>query len=482
MPYLKIKSGPEKGKAFEIESDTVTFGRDPQCTYKLLDNGVSREHAEIYKVGEMYFIRDLKSRNGIQVNDVQINDELLRDGDIIKICSYQFLFESSHQVIVDEKMGSEDFYDKGDDPTSTLTVAVKPNISSSKLSTSANKALGRIIPLVKSSEKIDNLYTEALNIIFDYIEIQEAYIFVLEPGQKLTQKAYRKEKGASKGKASKSIVLRALKEKKTVITANAQDDFRFKSEDSIIIKNITSVLCTPLVALGHELGVIYLNNGPTKKPFDDQSSDVMTSVSTHLSLAILAAETKKREAVTQSKTMKLISQMVENAVPALSGAGRRINKVAQALGQQLDFKTPQLNALYLASRLYTMGYLAQLNNSLDIETLLKDTSYVKDSVRLLRENGGFNECLPIIQFHRYRRDGKGKPKEMNIKHWPLESQVLALAVEIDLRVSVALSVSDQYTPQKQIVTKFIEEGKQIVSEPVLKAFEQAYQDGEILED
>src|SRR2546421_12620034 len=94
MPIIRVKNGPHKGNEHEIKGETLVIGRaENPDGIQIPDQGISRRHAEIFRIGEMYFIRALGSRNGTYVNEEKISEELLRVGDEIKIGSTILLFE-----------------------------------------------------------------------------------------------------------------------------------------------------------------------------------------------------------------------------------------------------------------------------------------------------------------------------------------------------------------------------------------------------
>ena len=61
MAVLRILSGDNKGKLYELNDDKLVIGRDSE-QIPVMDQGVSRQHAEVFRIGEMYFLRDLESR------------------------------------------------------------------------------------------------------------------------------------------------------------------------------------------------------------------------------------------------------------------------------------------------------------------------------------------------------------------------------------------------------------------------------------
>src|SRR5438132_14414397 len=85
MATIRVKTGPNKGKIYDIQDSPLTVGREENQVIQILDQGVSRAHAEIFRLGEMCFVRDLNSTNGTYVNDVKISEEPLRAGDELLI-------------------------------------------------------------------------------------------------------------------------------------------------------------------------------------------------------------------------------------------------------------------------------------------------------------------------------------------------------------------------------------------------------------
>jgi pSer/pThr/pTyr-binding forkhead associated (FHA) protein len=83
---LRIKSGPEKGQSYSITEKPLVIGRDTaDGGIQIFDQGASRQHAQVYKLGNMHFVKDLASRNGTFVNDDRITEEMLQVGDKIRI-------------------------------------------------------------------------------------------------------------------------------------------------------------------------------------------------------------------------------------------------------------------------------------------------------------------------------------------------------------------------------------------------------------
>ena len=95
MASLIVMSGKQEGDYYPLGRRTNVIGRDEALFIQILDNMVSRKHLQIRFDQNMnrYFAYDMKSRNGVYVNNRKIEEETsLRDGDIILIGLTSLLF------------------------------------------------------------------------------------------------------------------------------------------------------------------------------------------------------------------------------------------------------------------------------------------------------------------------------------------------------------------------------------------------------
>jgi hypothetical protein len=91
--YLEVLAGPLTGLKFNIEGLPVSIGRGSQVALSLdADEGVSRQHAEIYGDFGSWHLRDLNSTHGTYLNGNRITDESLKPGDHFSLGSSVFRF------------------------------------------------------------------------------------------------------------------------------------------------------------------------------------------------------------------------------------------------------------------------------------------------------------------------------------------------------------------------------------------------------
>jgi pSer/pThr/pTyr-binding forkhead associated (FHA) protein len=91
-PCLIMISGKMVGRKFTLDQSRFIIGRGTEVQIPLEEQTVSRRHAELVIRSSLVMIKDLKSKNGLYVNDVKVAGSTLKDGDIIRIGNTVFKF------------------------------------------------------------------------------------------------------------------------------------------------------------------------------------------------------------------------------------------------------------------------------------------------------------------------------------------------------------------------------------------------------
>jgi pSer/pThr/pTyr-binding forkhead associated (FHA) protein len=78
-----------------LESTQLTIGRGLNNDVILEDTRVSRHHAQLRYRARRFWIADIGSTNGTFVNDEQVAERSLRDGDVISLGGLELTFKES---------------------------------------------------------------------------------------------------------------------------------------------------------------------------------------------------------------------------------------------------------------------------------------------------------------------------------------------------------------------------------------------------
>ena len=80
------------GREQVLNERRVVLGRSKECDIHLSDPNVSRRHAELRQEGAAYWLVDLDSTNGIEVNGRRVKRVKLDSGDRITLGSTELVF------------------------------------------------------------------------------------------------------------------------------------------------------------------------------------------------------------------------------------------------------------------------------------------------------------------------------------------------------------------------------------------------------
>ncbi|MFL5322086.1 MAG: FHA domain-containing protein [Myxococcaceae bacterium] len=88
--------GAEKAQEVVLDEPVILIGRDKACQVVLAQQAVSRQHARITQDGSLFFVEDLGSAYGTQVNQKALpkgEKRLLRNGDIVAVAQFDITFD-----------------------------------------------------------------------------------------------------------------------------------------------------------------------------------------------------------------------------------------------------------------------------------------------------------------------------------------------------------------------------------------------------
>jgi adenylate cyclase len=110
-----------------------------------------------------------------------------------------------------------------------------------------------------------------------------------ETGELITRIARNWEKesvDSSEYALSRTIINQVVASGQAVLTTNALQDPRFESRESIIVYNLRSILCVPLIVKGGLIGVIYADNRVRSGIFKEAERELLTAFANQAAVAI----------------------------------------------------------------------------------------------------------------------------------------------------------------------------------------------------
>jgi Nif-specific regulatory protein len=333
---LEAITGPRQGEVFPLVQAEFTIGREPDNGICLLDSAVSRRHCVLRPENDRFMLVDLESRNGTFVNEAAVNEKLLQNGDRIRVGKSEFLFLLKTPSTDSDMAG----------PVDTATVILRKENArylkapaESKLP-ATDRTVRDLNMLVTFSRAInavrdpEALQQRVLESVLETTPADRAAVALVEDAalESAVVVGLDRRLGANQPvPLSRTIVVQVMEQGAAVLCNNVPDEEQLQGAESLITRQVRSVLAVPLEAGGQSLGVLYADTSDPRVRFDEDHLQLLTALGNITALAIsnvrhlewLEGENKRLNAelnpvtdmVGESPAMQAVFQFITRVAP-----------------------------------------------------------------------------------------------------------------------------------------------------------------------
>lgn len=289
-----------RDQIFTVGDRPIVIGRAPDSDLLLQHESISRQHARIARSEEGWVLRDLGSKNGSRVNTFHVSDQILRNGDRLDLGTIRMYVEigpesqaSRARVIFEEKKAPSGHTEVLDlEGLDRLLQAAGGDLSSSPPSFNDKQGLsglgeeisrtpeaaGEMLRLVSESAEsllscttLPETLDRILSLVFDNIPAERGVICLYDAeSESIEPMAMRNREGVpdTPMEISTNITGAAIEEKQAVLIKNTAMDERFGAAESVIMMEIHSAMCAPLLRDGNVSGYVYVDRQSGTHPFE----------------------------------------------------------------------------------------------------------------------------------------------------------------------------------------------------------------------
>jgi len=356
MATLFVLQGRDKGKRFDLRGPAQTLGRESGIPLQVSDSEVSRRHAEIHKDDQGYVLVDLGSSNGTFVNAEQITERRLTNGDRLQIGRTLFLFTDADERSDAPSVKAVDIVGAADVEASRIVKSASQDDGSRLFSASDHadspwlaaarnnlQLMYRTALAVSHTLDIDQLLARILDMIFDWVEADRGCIMLVDhETDALTPAASRIRKGINADQRltiSRTILDYVTERQEGVLTSNAGDDERWRSE-SVISQGVREAICVPMQGRYGIVGAIYIDTYtpagkvlPTRpvNKFTEEHLKLMVAIGHQAALAVedtsyYSAMLQAERLATMGQTIATLSHHIKNILQGIRGGSYLIEE------------------------------------------------------------------------------------------------------------------------------------------------------------
>jgi response regulator RpfG family c-di-GMP phosphodiesterase len=494
MPFLKVVGGEAKGKAFELKTEgRFVIGREPSCNLSVNDSKVSRKHTEIYCLDGTYFIKDLQSGNGTILNGDKITECSLKHNDYFKIGDLKIVFEEKASLRAgaepDQAESTEENREENYMGTSTVEIQLdkektkfgEPCLKGGKeLSAPKLATLYEISKIMSTEKDLNNLMKRILTMLVEATKADQGYILFWNNTDDKISARMMHPKEIKQMKISRTIVKRVAQYTRPLLTSDAMLDARLAPSHSVMMSNIKSVICVPMLSTPKGEVVLYLESDKLEWTFSESDLELVIMVGLQTGIVFSSLSATEKAHRTLMTTVKILVTASEIGNPKLQGHAERVANYSSAIALELALNKSEIRYLHLSALLHDVGKIAlnKPGEPGDTGALMDKGEHVLAAEKLLKQLSDVEEILPAIKHHHERFDGAGAPDKLKGEKIPIGARIIAVANIFDNIVSYGgakkqgISVKDALTEiQSQSGTEF--------DPKVVAAFNAAYEKGSL---
>jgi signal transduction histidine kinase len=367
MPALTVIQGPDQGKRFDLNGETLLIGRDPACDVALRDPGISRHHARLELKGNRYALKDAGSANGTFVNGLRITESALQTGDQIRVGNTVLAMglppaESAPvehrglpiRVDTEGKVDSSIMATAAASGDPHLAFAGGENLTEMRTSIVGLAALYRIAEMLAHDYDIDHLLAGVMDMIFDVVDADRGFILLRdERTGAMVPKAirYREElleqirreqsaegprpaplEGAAEKSlitVSRTIINYVLKRGEGVLSTNAMQDQRFEEGESVQDFGIRSAIAVPIKSRNEILGIIHVDTHVSQGQFSQKDLKLMAAIGSQTGLAVenaslMANQVQQERLAAVGQAIASLSHYIKNILQGIQGGSHAV--------------------------------------------------------------------------------------------------------------------------------------------------------------
>lgn len=300
-------------RAVPLVGGRTRLGRGGDNDIVLSDISVSRYHAEILREADGWFVHDLKSTNGVEVNRVPVERAPLRPGDVLGVGTFELRVEaeerpperpkrpsSVREVEPLESFGNATIirplsefaaaYGLGGEAAGPAPIAI-PDAGDEEYVRRMFGFLTRLARMLTVAESVDDVLSRVLDLAFEAFPVDRGFILLSDDAGELVCELVRvKERvqfrPTEEVPVSRTMLRAVMRERVALITFDAQSDQRLSGGESILLHQIRSAMCAPLWSGDRILGVIQVDSPFQVGAFGERDLDVLTTLANYVAVAV----------------------------------------------------------------------------------------------------------------------------------------------------------------------------------------------------
>lgn len=281
---ILVQASDGQSKTYQLTGDRITLGRSSTTELCFADDaGLSRQHMALERDGEDWYVQDLGSKNGTQVNNIPLKGKLkLKSGDRITAGHLVIIFDdhTATPAAASAAAGAVVFFEtpETESPsTSTVVTSLEGALSNQTIVKESSRGSAQVKALIHAGQELAtnrplaDLFKKILDLSIEAVGAQRGVLMTLE-GERLVVRANKGEGF----RISSAVRDRVLKEKNSLLVRDTQMDDAFRERLSIVEQKVRTLMAVPLQTKDQIIGLIYVDSPFFVREFTVEDLNLLT--------------------------------------------------------------------------------------------------------------------------------------------------------------------------------------------------------------
>jgi diguanylate cyclase (GGDEF)-like protein len=283
---ISLLNSSTQKSCFESDKELVYVGRGAENDLSIDDPSVSRVHARILKENRVYYIEDMKSRNGTWVRG-----EAIASGSKVEVTEGCLIALGDVMICLGDMISPDGNFKEYTTHASLPLGKGRSGWPSTRLSSRKKlEILYQATATLLESVDLREICERVIQCVFMNFRYVDAAVVLMKDEEKgeLKEIAFRARRRSDRNSLgySRTVVARVMKEGKAVMVSDTLKDGSSAGSDSVELQQIRSILCVPLIGKKRTLGAFYIHSASRPESFQKEDLFFVTSLAGPAALAL----------------------------------------------------------------------------------------------------------------------------------------------------------------------------------------------------